>query len=143
MSTLHDRPATAQTAQTAQRNEAKQMSDSPTEPGSDVAKSVSPVVAAAFLAGVVYMWGEAAFRLAFTYNANFDAFWVLWQGRVGDIAAMWLTISGVALVVFYLFGYLVFRGRQALGSITFWTILLIVSAIVAPLIGEIGTPIGI
>jgi hypothetical protein len=54
---------------------------------------------------------------------------------------MWLTISGVTLVVFFLFGYLFFRGRQALGLITFWTVLLIVSAIVAPLIGEIGTPL--
>jgi hypothetical protein len=43
---------------------------------------------------------------------------MLWQGRVGDIAAMWLTISGVAVVV-------------------------ILSAIMAPLIGEIGTPVGI
>jgi hypothetical protein len=108
-----------------------------------VTRSVTPVVAAAFLAGIIYMWGEAFFRLIFTYNANFDAFWVLWNGRVGDIAAMWLTISGVALVIFYLFGYLVFRRRTRLGSITFWTVLLLISAIVAPLIGEIGTPIGI
>jgi hypothetical protein len=115
----------------------------PETTGESTRTGVSPVVAAAFLAGVVYMWGEAVFRLAFTFNANFDAFWVLWQGRVGDIAAMWLTISGVALVVFFVFGYLFFRGRQALGSITFWTILLIASAIIAPLIGEIGTPIGI
>jgi hypothetical protein len=37
----------------------------------------------------------------------------------------------------------VFRRRTRLGSITFWTVLLLISAIVAPLIGEIGTPIGI
>jgi hypothetical protein len=34
-------------------------------------------------------------------------------------------------------------GRARVGSIWFWTILLIISAIVAPLSGEIGTPIGI
>jgi LPXTG-motif cell wall-anchored protein len=104
---------------------------------------VSPAAAAAFLAGIVYMWGEALFRLAFTYNANFDAFWVLWNGRVGDIAAMWLTISGVAAVIVFPLGYLFFRRRTHLGSIQVWTIVLILSAIIAPLIGEIGTPIGI
>jgi hypothetical protein len=30
----------------------------------------------------------------FTFNANFDAAYVLWQARVGDIAAMWLTMWG-------------------------------------------------
>jgi hypothetical protein len=40
------------------------------------------------------MWVEALFRLLFTFNANFDAMWVLWQACVGDIAAMWLTIMG-------------------------------------------------
>jgi hypothetical protein len=89
------------------------------------------------------MWGEAAFRLLFTFNANFNALWVLWQARVGDIAAMWLTISGVSLVVFFVFGFLVFRGRARVGSIWSWTILRLISAIAAPLIGEIGTPIGI
>jgi membrane protease YdiL (CAAX protease family) len=81
--------------------------------------------------------------LAFTYSANFNNFWMLWQGRVGDIAAMWLTIAGVATVVVFPLGYLFFRGRPQRDSITFWTVLLIVSAIIAPLIGEIGTPIGI
>ena len=115
----------------------------PDDEAQAVNRSVSPLVAAAFLAGISYMWLEAAFRLAFTYNANLNAFWVLWNGRVGDIAAMWLTISGVAAVVVFPLGYLFFRGRTRLGSITFWTVLLIVSAIIAPLIGEIGTPIGI
>jgi membrane protease YdiL (CAAX protease family) len=68
---------------------------------------------------------------------------VLWQARVGDIAAMWLTMWGVSLVVFFVFGFLGFRGRARVGSIWFWTILLIISAIVAPLIWEIGTSIGI
>jgi hypothetical protein len=103
----------------------------------------TPLVAAAYTAGIVYMWGEAAFRLAFQNNANFDSFWVLWNGRVGDIAAMWLTISVVSLALFFGLGYLLFKGRSHVGTITFWTIALIVSVIVAPMIGEIGQVIGI
>jgi len=108
-----------------------------------MATGASPLVAAAFVAGIVYMWLETAFRLAFTYSANFDAFWVLWNGRVGDIAAMWLTISGVSLVLFFVLGFWVFRGRSRVGTIPWWTAALIISAIAAPLIGEIGTPIGV
>ncbi len=103
----------------------------------------APLVAAGFLGGIVYMWVEAIFRLLFTNNPDFNAVWVLWQARVGDIAAMWLTMWVVSLIVFFVFGFLFFRGRARVGSIRFWTILLIISAIVAPLIGEIGTPIGI
>ncbi len=119
--------------------------NSTSQPESQTKASVgaAPLVAAGFLAGIVYMWVEALFRLLFTNNANFDAVYVLWQARVGDIAAMWLTMWGVSLVVFFFFGFLFFRGRARVGSIWFWTILLIISAIVAPLIGEIGTPIGI
>lgn len=101
------------------------------------------MVAAGFLAGITYMWVEAIFRLLFTYNPSFNAKWVLWQGRVGDIAAMWLIMWVASLLVFFLAYFLIFRGRTRVGSIGFWTILLLVSAIVAPLIGEIGTPIGI
>jgi hypothetical protein len=103
----------------------------------------TPWVAAAYLAGIAYMWGEAAFRLAFQNNANFDSFWVLWNGRVGDIAAMWVTISGVSLVFFFVLGYFLFKGRSHVGTIKLWTIALIVSVIVAPMIGEIGQVIGI
>jgi len=102
----------------------------------------SPLVAAAFLAGIVYLWVETLFRLVFTYT-NLANSYVLWQGRVGDIAAMWLTMWVVAIVVFFIFGYGVFRRRPQVGTIWLWMIVLIVSAIVAPLIGEIGTPIGI
>ena len=118
---------------------------SESQPESQAKTSVgaAPLVAAGFLAGIVYLWAETLFRLLFTYNANFDAAYVLWQTRVGDIAAMWLTMWGVAVLVFFVFGFLVFRSRARVGSIWFWTILLIVSAIVVPLIGEIGTPIGI
>ncbi len=56
---------------------------------------------------------------------------------------MWLTISVVALLVFVVLSRIVFRGRSQVGTLKLWTIALIVSAIVVPLIGEIGTPIGI
>ena len=101
-----------------------------------------PLVAAAFLGGIVYMWVEAIIRLLFTYT-NLAEVYVLWQARVGDIAAMWLTMWVVAALAFFGFGYLAFRGRARVGSIWIWTILLLISAIVAPLIGEIGTPMGI
>ena len=101
-----------------------------------------PLVAAAFLAGIVYLWVEALFRLVFTYTSLANTY-VLWQGRAGDIAAMWLTMWVAAVVVFFVFGYRVFRGRPQVGTIWLWTIVLILSAIVAPLIGEIGTQIGI
>ena len=68
---------------------------------------------------------------------------MLWKGRVGDIAAMWLTISGVAALVVFPAGYLAFRGRTRLGSITLSMVLLFLSAIIAPLSGEISTPWGI
>lgn len=108
----------------------------------DARTGAVPLVAAAFLAGIVYMWVEAIFRLLFTYT-SLASVYVLWQARTGDIAAMWLTMSLVSVVVFFVFGYLVFRGRSQVGSVWLWTILLIISAIVAPLLGEIGTPIGI
>ncbi len=117
--------------------------DSQSESQAKASVGATPLAAAGFLAGIVYLWVEALFRLVFTYNANFDAAYVLWQARVGDIAAMWLTMWVVSVLVFFVFGFLVFRGRARVGSIWFWTILLIISAIVAPLIGEIGTPIGI
>ena len=103
----------------------------------------SPIAAAAYLAGMVYVWGEGIFRYVFTKFPSIPERYVLWHGRVGDIAAMWLTISVVAAIVFLIFGLRVWRGRDHVGSIPVWTIVLIVSAIVAPLLGEIGTPIGI
>ena len=100
-----------------------------------------PAAAAAFLAGLVYLWGEAGFRLAFQYYPGFDAKWVLWNGRVGDIAAMWLTISGVAAVV-GVGAWLAWRRRDRVGSLAGWMIVLIGSAIAAPMIGEIGQASG-
>jgi hypothetical protein len=100
-----------------------------------------PAAAAAFLAGLVYVWGEAAFRLLFTYFPGFNADWVLWNGRVGDIAAMWLTISGAAAVT-GVAAWLIWRHRERVGSLAAWVILLIGSAIAAPMIGEIGQTSG-
>ena len=105
--------------------------------------AASPSVAAAFAAGVVYVWGEAIFRLIFTFFPDVPAAYTLWSGRAGDIAAMWLTISVVALLVFALLSRLVWHGRDHVGTLRTWTIVLIVSAIAAPLIGEYGTPFGI
>lgn len=47
------------------------------------------------------------------------------------------------MIVFLALGYGVFRGRTRVGSIFMWTVLLIMSAIVLPLVGEIGTAIGV
>ena len=105
--------------------------------------AASPSVAATLAAGIVYVWGEAIFRLIFTFFPDVPATYSLWSGRAGDIAAMWLTISVVAVVVFAVLSRLVWRGRDHVGSVRMWTIVLIVSAIAAPLIGEYGTPFGI
>ena len=101
----------------------------------------SPVAAAALAAGIAYAWLEALWRLLFTCYPDFDAKWVLWDGRAGDIGAMWLTISVLAAAV----GgglYLLWRGKARIGAIVDWTVVLIGSAIAAPMIGEIGTPVG-
>lgn len=100
-----------------------------------------PVAAAVFAAGIVYAWLEALWRLLFTYYPSFSARWVLWNGRVADIAAMWLTISGLAAVAGVGL-YLLWRRKEHVGTIATWTIVLIGSAIAAPMIGEIGTPAG-
>ena len=105
------------------------------------AGGAAPRVAAAFVAGIVYMWAEALFRLVFTFTSLPNVY-QLYNARTGDIAAMWLTMSVVSLLVFFVLSAR-WRGRSQVGSILVWTIWLIVSAIVAPLIGEIGTPIGI
>ena len=100
-----------------------------------------PAVAAAFAAGIAYVWLEAGWRLLFTYFPDFNARWVLWNGRVGDIAAMWLTISVIAVAV-YLVLFVLWRRKERIGSVVDWTILLIGSAVAAPMIGEIGQATG-
>ena len=112
----------------------------PAEPTGET-HGASPAAAATFAAGIVYVWMEAIFRLLFTYYPSFDERWQLWSGRVGDIAAMWLTITVIAAAAGVGLWWL-WRGREAAGRIGGWTILLIGSAIGAPMIGEIGTPLG-
>ena len=99
--------------------------------------------AAAFIAGIAYMWIEAAIRLIFTHYPTTSVDYVLWNGRVGDIAAMWLTMGGVSALIFLALAFGPLRGKQHVGTIRFWTALLLISAVAAPLIGEIGTPSGI
>ncbi len=65
----------------------------------------------AAFAGILYVRGEAAFRLLLTCFPDFNARWVVWNGRVGDIAAMWLTISGIAVVAGIVL-YLLWRHKE-------------------------------
>ena len=104
-------------------------------------KGASAVAAAAFAAGITYSWLEAFWRLLLTYNPEFSTKWVLWNGRVGDIAAMWLTISVLSALVGVGL-YWMWRSKGQIGSLMEWTVLLVGSAIAAPMIGEIGTPAG-
>ena len=113
----------------------------PTAPPKPVPTQTSPLAAAAFAAGITYAWAEALWRLLFTYYPGFDADWVLWNARVGDIAAMWLTISGLGFVDGVTL-YLLWRRRDGVGTIADWTVVLIGSAIAAPMIGEIGNTTG-
>ena len=106
--------------------------------------AAGPYAAAAFAAGIVYMWAEAVIRLVFTWFPDVPASYNLWPGiaggRVGDIAAMWLTMAVLAGLVFVVLSRFTWRGRAAVGTYRFWLILLVVSAIIAPIVGEYGTP---
>ncbi len=106
--------------------------------------AAGPWVAAAFAAGIVYMWAEAVIRLIFTWFPDVPNTFNLWPslngGRVGDIAAMWLTMGVLSAVVFLILGGLVWRGRDHVGTYRVWLILLVISAIAAPILGEYGTP---
>ncbi len=102
----------------------------------------SPVVAAALIAGTVYMWLEAVYRILSTYGI-LPAWYQAYNLRTGDIAAMWISESLISLVVYVVLAYVVFRGKERVGTLRLWTTILLISVIVAPLIGEIGTPIGI
>ena len=101
----------------------------------------SPVAAAVFAGGISYAWLEALWRLLYTYFPTFNNDWLLWNGRPGDVAAMWLTISGLAAVV-GVGSYLLWRRKDHVGTILDWTAVLIASAIAAPMIGEIGQTTG-
>lgn len=101
----------------------------------------SPIVAAMMAGGTAYAWAEAIIRYLAT-NTPVGGWYMLYAARDGDIVAMWLTAIVAGLAVFTL-AYLVFRKKSSVGSLRMWTIILAVSLILAPLIGEIGTPIGI
>ncbi len=100
-----------------------------------------PVAAAGFVAGIVYAWIEAIFRILGT-KTTFASHYRLWQPRDGFITAMWLTGMAVALVVFLVLGFVIWKRREHVGTLRVWTLLFVGSAISAPLLGEIGTPAG-
>lgn len=104
-----------------------------------------PKAAAGYAAGVFYLWGEAILRYLWTNvtvgNLVFGNVY-LYNARTGDVSAIWLLSVVVALIGFLLF-YFAFRKRERVGSITLWTAVLVVSAIVAPMVGELGTPFGV
>ncbi len=128
------------TTSTAERSVTAQSVDS------KVPTRVTPLVAAAYVGSLTGIWAEALFRLVFTWFPNVPNSYNLWPntagGRDGDIAAMWVSMLVLVGLSFLLARYL-FRSRTSVGLLRTWTIILIVSVIIAPLIGEIGTPIGI
>lgn len=72
------------------------MSEPPVSPIGETPEKTGladPRAAAAFLAGIVYCWGEGIFRYVFTKFPSVPNSYVLWHARVEDIAAMWLTID--------------------------------------------------
>ena len=103
-------------------------------------KGASPRAAAAFAAATIYMWAEGIIRLWFAQGG--DAHLRLWSARAGDIAGMWLAMVVIGLVAFFVLAG-AWRKRSSVGTIPLWTIVLILSAIIAPLIGEWGQTIGI
>jgi len=103
-------------------------------------KGASPKAAAAFAAGTIYMWAEAIIRIWFSKGG--DLHLRLWTQRAGDIAGMWLAMIVIGLLAYFVLAA-VWRKRTAVGTIPVWTIVLIVSAIIAPLIGEWGQSLGI
>jgi uncharacterized membrane protein YeiB len=52
-------------------------------------------------------------------------------------------LSVVVAVIGFSVVYGLFRKKERVGSIMIWTVLLVVSIIVAPWVGEIGTPFGL
>jgi len=99
-----------------------------------------PKAAAGYAAGVAYLWGEAVLRYLWTNTWLGNVYLYPW--RTGDVSAIWLFSVIISLAGFVLV-YALFRKKERVGSITLWTVLLVVSAVIAPLVGEIGTPLGI
>ena len=110
------------------------------QPPVSASGGASPVAAAAVAAGIGYGWAEMIFRYAFTHSPSFNSdYYILWNGRPGDVASMWLTILIIEAIVFFVLAWL-WRRRERVGSLRVWTIVLLVSAIAAPMLGELGTP---
>ena len=99
-----------------------------------------PKAAAGYAAGLFYLWGEAILRYLWTNTSLGN--WYLYPQRTGDVAAIWL-FSVIISLVGFVSVYGLSKKRERVGSITLWTALVVVSAIIAPMIGEIGTPFGI
>jgi len=97
-------------------------------------------VAAAYAATIVFLWSEAVIRIWFSKGG--DAVLRLWAARAGDIAAMWLAMSVIGLAAWAAFAF-AWRGRASVGTRAAWTVALVVSALLAPMIGEWGQAIGI
>ena len=104
-----------------------------------------PVAAAGYAFGVFYLWGEALWRYLWTNvtigNTVFGNVY-LYNARTGDVSAIWLLSVVAGFIGLFLF-YFAFRKRDRVGSIALWTAILVVSAIIAPMIGELGTPFGV
>jgi hypothetical protein len=99
-----------------------------------------PKAAAGYAAGVAYLWGEALFR--YLWTNTYLGSWYLYSQRTGDVSYIWL-LSVIVSILGFVLVYGLFRRRERVGSITLWTAILVVSAIIAPLVGELGTPFGI
>jgi hypothetical protein len=100
----------------------------------------SPKVAAAFAACTIFMWAEGIIRVWFSKGG--DAVLRLWPQRAGDIAGMWLALIIIGLVAYFVLAA-VWGKRKSVGTIPMWTTVLVISTIVAPLLGEWGQAIGI
>ena len=103
-------------------------------------QAASPRAAAAFAAVSLYMWAECFLRLWFSKGG--DAYLRLWSQRAGDIAAMWVAMIVVGLGAYFILAA-AWKKRSAVGTLRAWTIVLIISTIAAPLIGEWGQSVGI
>lgn len=101
----------------------------------------TPPIAATFAAGTAYMWAEAVIR-ALATNTTLGGWYFIYPERTGDVVAIWVTAVVASLVVFLL-SYALFRGKPRVGSLRLWTAIFTISVILAPLVGELGTPIGI
>ena len=116
------------------------MSNEPEASVTQDEKAASPKAAAAFAAVTAYVWAEAIIRIWFSKGG--DAHLRLWSQRAGDIAGMWLGMTVIGLVAYFVL-YAVWRKKPSVGTIPAWTMVLVISTIIAPFIGEWGQGVGI